>query len=270
MNIKKLIAATALIAGSLSFSTAAQASDGFQVVVNLALGSSISCSACHNGATNSATATLPMALTYRGSSTATNIANSDSDSDGFTNKQEASGSTTNFNVTAVTPFTVAAAAVSSPSTKVVVTGVIASETAIATDPYAETGVTLATGTTVAGAVSPLVTMDSATLFFPQPIVTGSKVYIVDLVAKTGTLQAGVVFNSNGSVTVTGAGTNVNLLVARAATAYTTGTAAAGGDNDDDDDGDRTAGGCITGASTLPLMMFMGLLSLGFIGRRKKD
>ncbi|MDX8387981.1 MAG: hypothetical protein R8M46_05540, partial [Ghiorsea sp.] len=93
-KILKLTATSVVLAGSSLIAATAYASSGFEIVVNNALGSAISCSACHSGTPSPTTPTLPLALTYRAGATVANIANSDSDGDGFTNKQEASGTLT--------------------------------------------------------------------------------------------------------------------------------------------------------------------------------
>ncbi|MDQ7003936.1 MAG: hypothetical protein Q9N67_03000 [Ghiorsea sp.] len=111
----KNIFLTSMFLGVVGFgavTTQAFASPGFEITLNQQLGNgaSVSCNACHSGATNSATATFPMANTYRAARTAndyTLIATSDSDNDGFSNKQEVNGTATDFNVAATTPFTLA-------------------------------------------------------------------------------------------------------------------------------------------------------------------
>ncbi|HIP06263.1 MAG TPA: hypothetical protein EYG66_00115 [Mariprofundaceae bacterium] len=222
-------------------------------------GAAVSCGACHSGAASGGNAVLPMATTWR---TGAHLAFSDSDGDGFNNAQEVSGGSTNFNLNTVSPFSLAKAAESSTSTKVVVTGAgIVTETLI-TDIYAQAGITLAAGHTIAGAVSPTVNTFPATIFFNKAVNAGDKVYVVDLAAKTNTLvTTGVVFNANGSVTVNGLAGPVNIVVDRATPVVPAAGAPRGGE---DEEGLE----CVTGQLSTPLMMFSALIGLGLLMRRK--
>lgn len=224
-------------------------------------GAAVSCSACHTDGGSKNSATLPMANTWR---TGANLALSDSDGDGYNNAQEVSGGNIYFNLNAVSPFSLAKALEGSSSTKVVVTGAgIVTETAI-TDIYAQAGITLAAGHTIAGAVSPLVSTFPATIFFNKAVNAADKVYVVDFAAKTNTLiTTGVVFNANGSVTVSGLGLagSVNIVVDRATPVVPAAGAPRGGEEEELE--------CVTGQLSMPLLMFFALLMLGFMVKRKR-
>ncbi|MDQ6976640.1 MAG: hypothetical protein Q9M75_00855 [Ghiorsea sp.] len=220
-------------------------------------GAAVSCSACHTDGGSKNSATLPMATTWR---TGANLALSDSDGDGFNNAQEVSGGSTNFNYNTMSPFTVAKGLESSLSTKVVVVGGgVATETPI-TDINAQAGITLAAGHSIAGGVSPTVNTFPATIFFNKAVNAGDKVYVVDLVAKSNIpVTTGVVFNANGSVTISGLAGPVDIVVDRATPVVPAPGAPRGGEDEE----------CVSGSLSTPLLMTIGLLALGFLVRRKQ-
>jgi hypothetical protein len=267
MSVKmmKQVLRMTVLTSCVLVSSLAHAQPQYVVPLNAGLGNgaSVYCGACHSGATNAGTAVLPMALTWR---TGANLALSDSDNDGFNNAQEVSGASTNFNYASISPFTLAKAAEGSSSTKVVVVGGgQVTETPI-TDIYTQAGITLAAGHTIAGAVSPTVTTFPATIFFNQAVNAGDKVYVVDFTLKTNTLlTTGVVFNANGSVTVSGLTGPVNIVVDRATPVVppAAGRPRGGGE------GAEGPEGCVAGQLSMPLMMFLSLFTLGFLVRRKK-
>lgn len=190
-----------------------QAREVYVTPLNTALGTTtLSCTACHIGSPGKSNANTDMANTYRAG---IDIAAADSDNDGFTNYQEANGNVLNFNDQAVNPFTLAKAAESSSSTNVVVTGAgIVTETVI-TDAYAQTGITVPTGSEVVANVSPLVPTFPATIVFASPVVSSTSMYVVDFNAKTNTpINSGLTFNNDGSVTITGMAANSNILAVR--------------------------------------------------------
>ncbi len=247
----------------LSTHALAQSSYVGPLNAGLGNGASVSCSACHQGAANAGTATYPMASAWRSGA---NLALSDSDGDGFNNAQEVNGGSTNFNLNTVSPFTLAKAAEGSASTKVVVVGGgQVTETAI-TDIYTQAGITLAPSHSIAGGVSPSVNTFPATIFFNQAVNTGDKVYVVDLAAKTNTLiTTGVVFNANGSVTISGLTGPVNIVVDR----VTPIVPAGGGSRGGGEEGNEGLEGCVSGSLPTPLLMMLGLLGLGLFFRRKQ-
>ena len=260
-KILKQVLRMALLSTSLLVSGLANAQSTYVVPLKAGLGNSasVSCGACHTDGGSKNSATFPMANTWRSGA---NLALSDSDGDGFNNAQEVSGASTNFNFASVSPFTLAKAAESSTSTKVVVVrGGQVGETAI-TDIYAQAGITLAAGHSIAGAVSPTVNTFPATIFFNKAVNAGDKLYVVDLAAKTNTLvSTGVVFNANGSVTVSGLAGPVNIVVDRATPVVPAAGAPRGGE---DEEGLE----CVTGQLSTPLMMFGALIGLGLLMRRK--
>ncbi len=250
-------------------STVAQAQPGYEGILNRALGNgaSVYCGACHRGGvTNASTATLPMAITWR---TGANLALSDSDGDGFNNAQEVSGASTNFNLNTVSPFTLAKAAEGSASTKVVVVGGGQVSETIITDIYTQASITLATGHSIAGGVSPLVNTTltpTPKIYFNRAVNAGDKVYKVDFTTSTATLMSTVTFNADGSVTVSGlpSATNVNIVVDRATPIVPAGGGPRGGG-----EGNEGLEGCISGSLPTPLLMMLGLLGLGLFFRRKQ-
>ncbi|MDQ7001136.1 MAG: hypothetical protein Q9N02_00420 [Ghiorsea sp.] len=260
--MNKTVFNAALLSSSLLLSGVAYAQSAYVSPLNSGLGNgaAVSCGACHSGTPSKGTAVFPMANTWR---TGANLALSDSDGDGFNNAQEVSGGSTNFNFNATSPFTLAKATESSTSTKVVVVGAgVATETAI-TNASAQAGITLAAGHVIAGAVSPLITTPSATIFFNKAVNAGDKAYAVNFTTKTNTLlTSGVTFNANGSVTVSGLTAPVNLVVDRATPATPAKGAARGGGEDGE--------GCISGSLSMPILMWLSLFLMGAWIRRKAD
>lgn len=263
MEFKKLISA-ALMLGAISFgATTASALSSFVAPLNAALGgTSVSCSACHAGAGQSKTnATLPMALTWKSSSLASNLANSDSDGDGFTNIQEASGALLNFNDAAVSPFTLASAGATAADTvlaNVVVKGdAVATQQAFA-DPYSLAG----TGEEIVGGISVTIHAVPVTIFVKGLGVDSTmNMYAVDA-AGQGTLAPTTSWMANvdGSFTVNAMATNPATVVLVRTLPAAAAVAAAS----------SSSGGCVTSAATTPLMMVLAMLTLGFFVRRKKD
>ncbi|MDQ7003938.1 MAG: thrombospondin type 3 repeat-containing protein [Ghiorsea sp.] len=256
--MKKII----MLSAVLSVGTVAHAQSSYVAPLNAGLGNgaAVSCSACHSGTATENNATLPMAGTWRSGA---HLALSDTDGDGFNNAQEVDGGSTNFNLNTVSPFSLAKAVESSTSPNVVVaTGGIVTETPI-TDVYAQAGITLAAGHSIAGGVSPLVNNFPATITFNKAVNTGDTVYVVDLVNKTSTPVPvqDVVFNANGSVTVSGLTGPANLVVDRA-TPVVPAAGAARGESEGFE--------CVTGQLSTPLLMFFAMLMLGFMVKRKRS
>lgn len=182
--------------------------------LNAALGNgaSISCNACHIGTPSGNNATYSMANTYR---SGIDLAKADSDNDGFANQYEVNGAATDFNSASTNPFTLAKAAESSNSSKVVVTGAgIVSETTI-TDPYTQVGITVPAGSEIVSAVIVGVPSFPATLTFAKAVPNPSKVYVVNQATKTNTLlNVGITYNANGSVTVANVAGPADIVVER--------------------------------------------------------
>ncbi len=262
VKIVKQLLKLALLSSSLLVSSLAYAQSSYVAPLNAGLGNgaAVSCSACHSGDPNGGNAVLPMANTWR---TGANLALSDSDGDGFNNAQEVSGGSTNFNFNTVSPFTLAKAAEGSTSTKVIVVGGGQVTETTVTDIYAQAGITLAAGHSIAGGVSPLVNTFPATIFFNQAVNAGDQVYVVDFTAKTNTpITTGVTFNANGSVTISGLTGPVNIVVDRVTPVVPPAGAPRGGE---DEEGLE----CVTGQLSMPLMMFLAIFSLGFMVKRKR-
>jgi len=266
--------------------TSANAFSSYLTDVNKVYGSKYTnCLVCHStaggGTDKGVTAYANM---YRASHSAATVRNQDADADGYTNGQEASVNADMSNTTS-SPFTLAKTAESSTSTKVVVSGAgIVTEAAI-TDIYTQAGLTLTTGHSIAGGVSPLINTFPATITFNQAVNTGDKVYVVDLATKTNTLvTTGVTFNANGSVTVNGLTGPLNIVVDRVTptvsatnTTVPVTTTTSGNENDTDNENDSendgsssTAVGCVTAEPSTPLLMFLVMISLVFIVRRKNS
>ena len=244
----------------MSFTGVAHAQGQYVAPLNAGLGNgaSVSCGACHTDGGSKSSATLPMAGTWRSGA---NLALSDSDGDGFNNAQEVSGGSTNFNYASISPFTMAKSAESSTSSSVVVTGAgIVTETAI-TDTYTQAGITLPVDYEVAGNVSPLVPTFPATITFNKGVGTGSLLYSVDLVNKTNTpITSGVTFNKNGSITVSGVAANSNIVVLRKTPVVPAAGAPRGGEEEEFE--------CMTSLLPSSVLMFLSLMGLGLLVRRK--
>lgn len=257
MKLSQWIHVSAACVAALVVANTAEARSTYVAPLNAALGSSVSCEACHTGAPSGGNASYPIASTYRAG---LDLAASDSDGDGFTNSQEANGASLNFNTSSVSPFTLAKAAESSTSTKVVVTGAgIVNETVV-TDAYAQLGITVASGSEVVAAVSPRVSTFPATLMFAKPLTSTSKIYQVNHTSKTNTLiTSGLTFNKNGSVTITGLTGPVDLVAVRVVpTAVGAGSQPKGEDKE----------GCMAPTLSVTTWMMLALLALGWMSRRK--
>lgn len=290
MNIKKIVIAGAALSTLLLMNTA-HAQSGFQNTLNTALGSTFGasdCFACHVGGLSGSTATTAIARTWLavGSNTAL-LASTDSDGDGFSNKQEANGITTNFNNVAVTPFTLATGG--KALTNVYVTGdANATEKPITA---AASGITVPVGSTILGGVaidvyaSPT-TADPITLLYKAGAAAlTSTVYAVDTYsiaiadpyATNTTLPLAAAdwsLTPQGGVQLkqlpAGADATYDIVVVRVTptTNLLNGGDNDSNDNDSNDDDDNTQKiACMTDVTT-PLMMFGALFGLGLLMRRK--
>ncbi len=295
MNIKRIAITSAAL--SVLLMNTAHAQSGFQNTLNAALGSSFGasdCFACHVGGLSGATATTPIANTWRsvGANTAS-LASADSDGDGFTNKQEASGITTDFNSATITPFTKAAATASDVKlANVFVQGdTNASEKSITA---AASGITVPAGSEILGGVavdiyaSPTGAAPITLLYKAGAAALTSTVYAVD----TYSIAIADPYATNTTLTLAATdwtltpqgGVQLNQLPAGADNTYdivvvrVTPTALPinGGDNDsndsdsNDDDNENNVVTCAGVTSTTPLWMLFALLSLGFFIRKKSD
>jgi len=293
MNIKKIVIAGAALS-TLLLTNTAHAQSGFQNTLNTALGSTFGasdCIVCHVGGLSGSTATTAIARTWLavGANTAL-LASTDSDGDGFSNKQEANGITTNFNNVAVTPFTLATGG--KALTNVYVTGdANATEKTITA---AASGITVPVGSTILGGVAidvyaSLTTDAPITLLYKAGAAAlTSTVYAVDTYsiaiadpyATNTTLpleaadwsltaQGGVKINQPPA----GFDANRHDIVVVRVTPTTTvlgGNGDSESSDDDDDDDGKNAASCAGVISTTPLWMLFALLSLGFLIRKKSD
>ncbi|MDQ7003935.1 MAG: hypothetical protein Q9N67_02995 [Ghiorsea sp.] len=263
---KKILTGLVVTGLFTGLSTQALASSGFENTLNQQLGNgaSVSCNACHSGATTSATATFPMANTYRAARTAndyTLIATSDSDGDGYINKFEVNGAATDFNVVATSPFTKATAANGDASVKT-----LADNAAVSAAFVDSTTAPLATtGQVILGDIK--VTLKQAdTLYFKAGGVdAAAKIYTVDAAGVGTDVTADCTISAvDGSLKVNVApagGFPANYVVVQGTPA----TAAAG------TIAQETASiyGCTTTSLSTPLLMFLAMLSLGFFVRHRR-
>lgn len=258
----KILTSLAVAGLFTGFASSALASSGFENTVNQVLGNgaSVSCNACHNGGTSAATATFPMANTYRAARTAndfTLIATSDSDGDGYINKFEVNAAATEFNDVAISPFTKAAAANADVNVKALVDTAVVSATF--SDPTGLAG----TGKEILGGIK--VTLNQVdTLYFKAGGVGSTDlIYIVDA-AGVGTAVAAADWSAtvDGGLTIMNppaGGFPVDYVAVRSVPVVSvlpTNTQVA------------SVTGCVTSSVTTPLMMFLGLISLGFFVRRR--
>lgn len=275
----------------------ASAQSGYEVTLNNALGiaatAGLSCNACHVGGVGAkTTATLPMAQTWLsgGNLNTALLASSDSDGDGFTNKQEVSGAALNFNVATITPFTLATGG--KPLANVYVTG-DANATEKATS-AAVAGITVPAGSAILGNVAidiyanPTLTAPITLLYKAGAAAATSTVYAVDTysIAIADPYATNVVLPlaaADWTLTATGA-VQVNQLPAGGdiarhdivvvrviPVAAPPGGGGNGGDNDNDNDneGGKPGAACLADRQGTPLVLFLMIVSLGFFARRQK-
>lgn len=299
MNMK-WIKSFAVMGGLFSMSTTASALPQYVSPLNTALGTTgLSCEACHAGypavPASRTTPTLPMGITQ---AARLPLGTTDSDQDGFTNAQEASGTLLDFNDKLVTPFTKAVATANDVKLpNVFVQGdAQATEFAI-TDIYTQAGITLPAGKEVMGGATatagvavdiyatPSVATPVILLFKAGAPDTAAMVYVIDTYTQTNTPLAGTdwAITSQGGVQIkllpNGISTPARIAVVRTTPANPATSQPGvnlpfgGGDNENGGDGEGgRAGaikGCMASVSPLPWLMFAGLLSLGFIVQRKR-
>ena len=292
--MKKRLAGVTL-AGAILFSASpASAFSTYLTDVNTSYQSSYpDCLICHSTAAGGGIAVTNFAALYRANGlSALNIKNMDADNDGFTNGEEGLV-TSNMNLAAETPFTLAVAGAADVKlANVLVTGdPLATSTPVA-DAYAYAGITLAAGESVAGGTGIAVTTNvlPVTLLFDTAVDAYASVFAVDTYTSTSTpLVSGVDFivDSYGSVTINalpaGVVQPVPILTTRTAPAPTVIPTAGGTTNTtgtalpvDYEITERKAG-CITGESIAgesiagSLGGTVALLFIGiFIGRSMRQ
>lgn len=248
-----LVLATILLA-----SNPAQARDGYQVTLSSQLGTSgLSCSACHIGSNSEGTANTPIALTWKAGR---NVAQTDSDGDGFINSQEVSGASVNFNYASITPYTVAGGNLAN---NVLVTG----DNSAIEQPFtaSNAGITVASGNQILGNVSvDIYTTPVNLLFKAGGAASTANVYVVDTYAQTNQklLSTDWSAKANGSIDIVALPAGVNppakIVVERVIPVLPpAGTYAYGEDEE----------GCLTENNQLPLMLMMALLMISTVIRK---
>jgi hypothetical protein len=269
VKMMKQVLRMTVLTSCVLVSSLAHAQSTYVGPLNAALGNgaSVSCGACHQGATNRGTAILPMANTWR---TGANLALSDSDNDGFTNAQEVSGGLTDFNVASTTPFTKATGGKALANVYVV-------GDAQAVEVAAPTSVVIPAGSQLLGNIAIDIYSDP-TLIAPITLTykaggaaSTSTVYAIDTYSNVATALATSdwTLKTNGSIQINqlpagAAASTHNIAVVRVIpTAPPAGASRGGGE-----DGEGLEG-CVVGQLSTPLMMFLGLFALGFLVKRKK-
>jgi len=285
MNLKKLICLGMSLSGLMVVSVAAQASSVYKtggIFDQKYPGNTSSCFVCHNALVSVFTAygTQFKAVggVGGGASTVTQLTlidGQDADSDGFTNGQEVNGKA-DVNLNTSTPFTVAAAgatASDSALTNVFVRGDAAATEQAFADPYS----LAAASEEIIGNVSLTINTSGVTIFAKAAgIDSTARMYAVDAQGQ-GTLSPTTAWtaNSDGSITVNAIATNpaTAVLVRTIPTVINNVTIPGSinyiGDNDGEGDDGTTTKGCLVPGSS-PLMIFFALLTLGYLGRRKKS
>jgi len=265
---KKILTGLA-VAGLVSgFGTSAMAFSNYLTDVNNTYASNYAdCLICHSTAAGGTDKGVTLyANQYRATHSAASIKANDADGDGFTNGQEGA-LTADLNSKTVNPFTIKSAAVTGADialTNVVVFGDNAA--AQAAFAAADGGITVASGSTILGAIKVKINNPNSTLIFKAGgIGSTAKVYVVDTLAKTNILLTAItewVANPDGSVTIkalpAGSTFPVDIVVEKASAAAapisTNGTA--------------SVTGCVTSSLSTPLIMFGALIGLGLLMRRK--
>lgn len=246
-------------------SQSAEARPEYVAGVQAALGSnSISCGACHSGAAGEGNANLPFASTWRSGA---DMALSDSDGDGFNNREEVNGA--DLNNPAVSPFTLATGGVA--RTNVYIIGdTSALEKAITAIPNA----TIPADSQLLGNLAVDVYADP-TLNAPITLVykaggaaSTSTVYAIDAYSNIPFAATDWTLNTNGSIQVNqwpagaAAGTHDIAVVRKIPVVPAPGPRRGG-----DDEGKLK---CMT-SHTLPTsMMVFALLAVGLLIRRKQS
>ncbi len=295
--MKWIIKVFTLVGGLLSVATTASALPQYVAPMNTALGTTgLSCEACHAGyptvPASRTTITLPMGITQ---AARLPLGSTDSDQDGFTNAQEASGTALDFNNNLVTPFTKAVATANDVKLpNVFVQGDSQATEFAITDIYTQAGITLAAGkevlggaTATTGVAVDVYTIPVTLLFKAGAPDAAAMVYAIDTYTQTTPTMATWTLGSNGSITITGgistAAGPARIVVVRAtpvSPTLTTPTTLQPGTilsnfGENEGDGENEGGssgaikGCMVNVSALPWLMFVGLLSLVFAVQRKR-
>jgi len=261
MHYKSILKGLITLTSLSVFSVSAQASSGFEVTLNAALGNgaSVSCNACHLGSTSSATATLPMAVTWKngGRTDTTLLATSDSDGDGYINQTEVSGSLVEFNDIATSPFTKATAA--NADANVIAHADNAAASATFTDSTATP--LAATGQIILGDIKVTLNQTDTLYFKAGSVDSAATIYTVDAAGVGTDVTADCTISSvDGSLKVNTApagGFPADYVVVQGTASTTTFSA------------DASVTGCVTSNTTLPLTLFLSMMMTGLVVRNKK-
>ncbi|OIP99549.1 MAG: hypothetical protein AUK35_06655 [Zetaproteobacteria bacterium CG2_30_46_52] len=256
MKLSQWMKASSVLLLGLLVTNTAEARATYVSPLNAALGSSVSCEACHIGGPSGSNASYPIASTYRAG---LDLANSDSDSDGYTNKQEASAAMTYFNDPATTPYILQATTAFAGANTKVIADAAAAETAFA-DTYS-----LATGAaTILGGVKVTLTQPDSVYFKAGGVNASDLVYTVD-VSNFGTLVPASDWSAaaNGALNILAlpAGNlgSADYVVVHTALAVSSGAQPTG-----EDEGFE----CLIAGMPSTLAMMFAMLGLGFFARRK--
>jgi len=291
----KLLTQSIFVAGLTLLSTAAYAYPSYLTDVNSVYGAGSSytnCLICHSTAGGGTdTGVTPFANQYRITHSAASIANLDADNDGFTNQQEGSVSS-DLNSAASSPFTIAGAAATVADTVLpnfVVKGDAAAVSQTFNDPY-----TLATtGKEILGGMSLTVNNAPVDVYYKAAGIDATMtLYNVDPYGQgtVSPMTTGWTANADGSlhvVALAAGATQATAVLVRTIPTVTTPVVTNGnnnivGENNNGNENDSennnegnnnnnsiTSGGCLASIVS-PFVMFLAMLSLSFVVRRKKD
>ncbi len=208
----------------------------------------------------------------------------DADGDGYTNGQEVNG-TSDLNLNTSSPFTVAATASATAVTDTVLTNFVVTGDSYATaqvftDPYS---LATAGSTQIIGNESLTINNAPVDVYHKSSGVDNTMtLYMVDpygvgTVSPQGT---GWTANADGSLhivalapgTTSVTGVMVRSIPTTTVTGTTTPITTTGdNENDSDNEGSSSTGvGCVTGQLSTPLIIFLAMLSLVFVVRRKNS
>lgn len=266
---KKILTGLACASFIAGFATSAQAFTAYLTDVNNTYASSYpDCLVCHSTAGGGTDKGVTLyANQYRATHSAASIKNNDADGDGFTNGQEGA-LTADMNAKAVNPFTIKQAAITGADVALANVVVLGDNAATeAAFVAADGGITVATGGTIASSIKVTLNNGATLMFKDGGIDSNAKVYVVNTGAKTNTpltTTTDWVANADGSIQIkvlpAGSAFPADIVVERAVSTATAPVST---------NGTASVTGCVSSSLSTPLMMLLGLLSLGFFVRRKK-
>jgi len=261
MELKKIMSAVLMLSAvSFSASSANARTEAFAMHATQYPGSGASCYVCHVGSPGALTS---YGVLYKGSggdkrgtlAAMVAIEGLDADGDGVNNVLEFRTATDVNN-----PASNSGVVGSHASGDVLVFGsnvaTVTLTSATATDLYTDSGVTLASGQEILGGVKVALTLGSSGAITVAYEDSASGIVNVYEVGSSTPVPSTV--NTSGSISFTTTSATPSFYVERT-TPITGGGGGGGG----------SSGGCLRDATTTPLMMFLVLLSLGFVARRKR-